>query len=379
MPYGVSGTSLETYQSRVWLSYPNQVGSENNGGTMFLSGPESLTDFATSDGGLIFTNTDRFLRKAYTALRQSGSFLYAIGDSSVSVVSNVQTTGGSSTSSPTTTFTYQNSDPQFGTPYRDTVEDFSNNIVFANAFGVFGIYGGSVRKVSGKIDKLFSDPDTNPIPSAIVQSAASANIFAQPVYVLLLTIRDPFTQNPENVLLIWTGKDWFAAQQSASLTFIGTFEHNSDIDAWGTDGTSLFPLFSNPSSSLVKSLSTKTYGGTTPFLIKGLHTVYLDAIDQTSGQTGISFSGSVDAIGIAVPAINSMTAALQSAPSGNLPFQSLLTFQAPQPLGAVYAAGWGAGIPQGYGTCLGVTLATTCADMVLRNAAIGYMPISAVA
>lgn len=375
MPFGVSGTSLETYQSRVWIGYPNQQGKENNGGTFLVSAPDSLTDFATSDGGDIFTNTDRFLRQNYTFLRQTSNFLYATGDSSVSVISNVQTQG----SPPSTTFSYQNSDPQIGSSWPNTAQDFSNTILFGNAFGVYGIYGGSVRKVSEKVDELFTNAVLPPAAGALTPTSAVANIYSQKIYLMLMTITDPFTLRPRNVMIGWDGKRWYVSSQTPALIFIGTQEVNSQITAWGTDGRSLYPLFDTPSTALVKVFSTKAYGGDKSYLINTLHSLYLDAVDVSDGQSGLSFSGTVDGIGLAVPVINTVTQALQSCPSGSYPLADSLVFQAAKPMGAVYGAGVGAGIPQVPAISLGVTLASSNADFKLRAITLGVIQTTGIA
>jgi hypothetical protein len=375
MPFGVSGTSIETYQARAWISYPNQQGKQNNGGTFFVSAPQSQTDFATSDGGDIFTNTDRYLRAQYTFLRQTSNFLYAIGDSSASVISNVQT-GGSPT---TTTFSYQNTDPQIGSSWRDTAQDFSNTILFANALGIYGLYGGSVRKVSKKLDRLFTNAVLPPTAGALTPTAAVANVYTQLVYLLLITITDPFTFKPRNVMLGWDGTEPFVVSQGPALTYIGTQEINSNPQAWGTDGASLYPLLNRPSASLVKVVASKQFGGNQSFMIKMTHSLYIDAEDLSSGQGGLSFSGSIDADGLAVPVVNSVTQALASCPSGSYPFAAPLSFVAPRGQGAVYACGVGAGMPQVPAVGVGLTMASSSPDFVLRNITVGYLEQTAIA
>lgn len=374
MPFGVSGTTLETYQSRVWIAVPFQQGTTSNGGTFFVSAPSSLTNFATSSGGDIFTNTDRFLRKNYTILRQTSNFLYAAADSSVSVISNVQT-GGSPTA---TTFSYQNTDPQTGTNWRDSAQDFYNTILFGNAFGAFGLYGGSVRKVSGKIDDIFTN-FVPPSQGGLVPTSAVANIFNIKVYLLLLTITDPFTAKPRNVMVMWDQANWYVASQTPALVQLCFQEIASNLQAWGSDGTSLYPLFNAPSSNLVKIVSTKLWNGASAFMVQGTHSLYLDAVDKSAGQVGITFTGSIDASGIAVPAQNSVTGALASCPSGSYGFTQDLTFVATQPLGAVYTVGVGGGIPQVPGFGLGVTLASSSPDFTLRNIIMGTIELTAVA
>ena len=375
MPFGVSGTTMETYQSRVWIAFPKQNGKQNNGGTFFVSAPESLVDFSTSAGGDIFTNTDRYLRAQYTFLRQTSNFLYAVADSSTSVISNVQT-GGTPT---TTIFSYQNADPQFGSSWRDTAQDFSNKIMFTNALGMYEIYGGSVRKATKKFDRLFTDAVLPPIAGALTPTSAVANIYSQLVYLTLMTVQDPFNFTSRNVMMYWDGTEGGIASQTPGLIYIGTQEINSNPQAWGTDGTSLYQLFATPSSSLVKVASTKMFGGQQSFLIKMTHSLYLDAEDLSAGQSGLTFTGSVDADGLAVPAINSVTSALASCPSGSYAFSAPLQFVAPKGNGAMYGCGVGAGMPQVPGIGIGVTLASSSPDYVLRNITLGYMQQTGIA
>ena len=106
--------------------------------------PESAPSYVR---GVQFTNTDGFLQTQYVHIQQSNGYLYFFGDDSVSVVSNVNTTG----SPATTTFNYQNVDPQTGIPWRDSLLPFGRTLLFGNNTGVYGIYGGAATKVSAKL------------------------------------------------------------------------------------------------------------------------------------------------------------------------------------------------------------------------------------
>lgn len=287
MPYGVSGAAIEIYSSRVWVVFPNQSTSQNNAGVFLVSAPSSLTDFAESDGGASFVNADRFLKVKYTAIRQSNGFLYPFGDSSVSVISNVQT-GGSPT---TTTFNYQNTDPQVGTPWRDSCADFGRTVLFANKLGVFGVYGGTATKVSEKVDDVF-DNMVLPEEGGVTPSTAVVSIQSNKVYLILLTILDPLTAEQRTVMLGWDSKKWFVVSQSAALTYIGGQEVDSVQYAWGTDGTSLYPLLDTTSSTLEKKLVTKLYGAKDIFLVKQALAFYMQAHDQSG--SGASFTVTVD-------------------------------------------------------------------------------------
>lgn len=286
MPFGVSGTYIETYQSRVWIPHPHQATSQQTGGIFNVSAPGSLTDFATSDGGLEFTSTDRYLRSRYTFLRQANGYLYPVGDSSVSVISNVQTSGNPAT----TTFTYANSDPQTGSNYQNSVADYGRTILFSNKLGVWGIFGGAVTKVSAKIDRLFQEgvfPGNAANTPCVTPSAAVVSLFDVKLYVNLMTINDPFTRVPRTVMLLWNEKEWFIASSQRSLIFIGGLETESDLFCYGTDGMSIYPMFLQPSVTLPKVMASKLWGADRIEIIKGAMRWYVAGRDLSAAQAGI--------------------------------------------------------------------------------------------
>jgi hypothetical protein len=356
MPYGVSGTTLEAFQSRVWIADPftppTNAPSQNNSNRFQVSAPGSISDFATSDGGLIFTSTDRFLRQQYVAMRQSNGYLYPIGDSSCSIISGVSTSGNP----PTTTFSYQNTDPQIGTPWRDSCQDFGRTILFANQLGVYGLYGGSVTKVSQTLDALFSLAKFPPTPGALTPTSAVANIYGGKYYLLLLTVLDQETLVATNKMLVWDESEWFMATQSKNLMFICTQEINSNITAWGSDGATLFPLFRAESSSLIKTLSTKLYGGNQPFLAKQVFSVLVQARNFQNFGYPVTVSLNLDTDANEFP-VGPKSFTFSVLGNYNLSWPMAMT-------GDTNAAG----------IYLGVTLTTTQADMVLSYLAITYTP-----
>lgn len=286
MPYSVSGDAIETFQSRVWLTHPKTKNSTDppSGGTILVSAPSSLTDFSISGGGVIFSNTGSVLRSQYTALRQVNGYLYAIGDSSVDVISNVQTSGDPSI----TTFNAQNIDQEIGTTYRDTVQVFGRTVLFGNQSGAFGIYGGAVTRISEKLNNLFL---TMVAPTTGVQPcSAAAYINNIKCYLMLATIEDPFGNAARNVMLAWTEDDWFVATQEITLTFIATQIVDSAIMAFGTDGSSIYQLFEQPSATLEKFLVTKQYGAQSFDVSKLAYNVNLHGEDLSSAASGFTAS-----------------------------------------------------------------------------------------
>ncbi len=354
MPFGVSGTALETFQSRVWIgncyTSPSLPASQTNGNTFFVSAPASLSDFATSDGGVLYTATDRFLRQQYVAMRQTNGYLYPIGDSSVSIVSGVTTSGNPST----TTFNYQNTDPQVGTPWRDSCQDYGRTVLFANPLGVFGLYGGAVTKVSQKLDPLFANA-VSPANGGLTPTSASADIFGRKYYILLLTYNDPITLESTNNMILWDEQDWWIASQSAALKFICTQEVNSDLAAWGSDGTSLYPMFTTPSSSLVSSLTTKLYGANQPFMVKQTYAFLVQG--QNVGTPGAALSMNVT--------LETEAGKYQVNDGAAISFSLASGFTTGYPLLMD-------GLTAPSGIFLGMTIKTSTADMTLNYLALAY-------
>jgi len=363
MPFGVSGTAIETFLNRVWISNPAQVGPTPSGNSFLVSGPGSLTNFATSAGGLLFNSSDRFLRVNYVALRQSNGYLYTFGDSSVSVINNVQTSGASAT----TSFNYQNANSQIGIAFRDSAQDYKQGILFANPNGVHGVYGGSVRTVSGKIVNLVNDAVFPPVVGAVSPSSAVATIHTIPVYLLLMTIKDPQTALYRTVMVGYDEKEWFVASQSSTLTYIGSQEVNSILNAWGTNGASLFPLFTTPSASLAKRVVSKAYGGEREFIVKEPLVLYLRVTDKSVAQTGVSMTAKMDSEGIATQIGSSPQLLPQSFPLVVAP--NFLAPDGTQPV-------WAAAASSVHGTAIGTTITSTSADFVISGISIGYRDVA---
>jgi hypothetical protein len=339
MPFGANGNAIETFNSRVWLTHQFQKFDLPTGGNFIVSVGESLTDFATSDGGVLFTTTDRFLRKQYNGLRQSNGYLYFFGDSSTSVVSNIQTQGNPIT----TTFTYQNVDPQVGMAWRDSVQDFGRTIVFANQTGIYALYGGQVSKISGKLDQLFDVAIFPPDSRAITPVSACATIHNVKHYFLLFTIHDPELGVPRNVMATWNEQTWTITSQTVPLTYIGTQEVNSQLFAWGTDGTSLYELFAQPSGALLKRLSTKMYGADSLFILKDFLNLYLQAQDLSAELAGVNFAVDMVSSGAAIQ--NPKSPSVANSLYTEVQFPDLLfppvAFTAPPPFFPVFGAGTG--------------------------------------
>ena len=257
MPFGVAGSAIETYQSRVWIS---------NGPLVQYSGSGSVADFSSANGGGAFSSNDSFLRRAFQSMKQSNGFLYLLADSSINNISNVQTNATTGI----TTFSNQNTDPQVGTSWPASVQVFSRKIVFANSFGVHVCIGGETQKISAALDGIYS---TTPL-DGFFPSSAVCDIFGISVYVLLLPVIDPVSKSQENELFMWDGRKWWASGQDVPLTFIATQEIDSVLTAWGTDGVNVYPMFQRPSVNFTKTIQSKLWDRPGYFTTKAMTRLY---------------------------------------------------------------------------------------------------------
>lgn len=252
LPTNQSGNAVQTYQGRLWTASVARID---------FTAPGSLTDFNVGDGGGGFKSNDSFLRVGFQKLIQTNGFLYMLADSSINYISGVQTSGNP----PTTTFTNQNADPEIGTPYGPTVQVFSRNIVFANAFGAQVSYGGAVTKISEALDGVY-----NSVPGfgGFVPSSAKAIIYGKRVWMLLIPVIDFITKQQINKLFMWNGKVWWSSQQDVPLIYVASQEIDSVLTAYGTDGKSIYPLFQQPSTGFTKTVQSKLWDQPGSYIVK---------------------------------------------------------------------------------------------------------------
>jgi len=272
MPNGVAGTYVETFQSRVWIC---------NGTNLLFTAGGNGAQFSAGSGGGVTPATDSFLRVGFTAVKQANGYLYLFGDSSINVISNVQTSASS-----VTTFNNQNTDPQVGCPWPATIVQWGRGLMFANPEGVYLLMGGAVEKISEDLDGLFLNAVFSPLPTGAV-----AWIFLMKCYCFTLRVTD-YLGNVRTVICVFTGKAWFIASQVTQPVYIDQQEINSVITAWGTDGFSLFQLFQTPSTALKKTLQGKLWQGDSYLIIKQPLRLYNKG--QDFSNNGYSFAGTLD-------------------------------------------------------------------------------------
>lgn len=364
MPFGVTGTAIETFQSRVWLTKDD---------TITFSAPASNDNFSTSSGGGTVQSTDNFLKVNFPALRQANGYLYPFGDSSIQVISNVQSFG----SPVTTTFNNSNTDPEIGTPWRDTVQAFGRALMFANENGIYGLFGGTAEKMSDKLDGIFLAIPNRAATSTGEPSSCLATIFDIRCYCCLIPIIDPFTGLQRNAMVCWDGKTWFVASQTKSLTFIATEMKDSTPIAWGTDGATIFPIFDTADTTLTKTLQSKLWSGDSFIVSKQTIGLYTQTEDNSG--VGVIYDVTIDSE-VASEAIVVSSGSTVSWVNNSAQLCTWINN------GSVLVT-WGAtgilltsqNIDSLYGYLIGLTLNSTSEDFTIIALAIGYRTFSSMA
>jgi|GEM_PF-3056705 len=293
--------ALEVYVNRLWVAGKNEIS---------FSKPGNAVDFTVEDGGGFILYFGDKLVHDYVDLAASGGYLFCFGDSSIDVINNVQESGGTQGANAVTSFNYANVDPVVGQRFPRPVGHWGRYFVLYNGAGIYFNQGGDCIPIGQKLSNIYDSLDS----SEFYPTMAPATMFNNRVMLFNGMFTDPFGVK-RNLLLMWHGTFWSVASQwyqgqQLTLTNIGTYEDNSIMRPFGTDGTRLFELFSQPDPNLPKRLSTKALQGDDPksrLTIKNLKRLYLDIHDNsgfptknnadqyvnTGNPLGVSFTGNV--------------------------------------------------------------------------------------
>jgi hypothetical protein len=305
-----------------------------------------VSDFATDDGGGSQQSNSSYLKIGYTRLIQSNGFLYLIADSSIDYISGVQTAG----SPPTTTFTLQNAAPTIGTPYPWSVVLRGQDIIFANAIGIYNIAGSQPSKISQMLDGFWASLHTMTSDfGGLNLSSAHATIFSREVWMTLAKFVNPVTTATVTQPCMWDGKRWFTSPQNMSMTYIASQEINSVFTSYGTNGTIIAPLFSVPSTAFTKTVQSKLWGEPGGAMITKMPERFWAIADYYS---------------VSSPSITATIDAVQVEPISGTVTNSTVTYTLAGPTAPLHFVTAPQAIGQ-QGVLVGVTVKTNCDDMAL--------------
>lgn len=291
MPSGLPGIyAMEVYKERLWVMGQTVVS---------FSAASVAIDFSSAGGGGSFPYHGDQLTVSRTDLHQMGGYLYLFNDSSVDVIGDLSYTnetviqgqvGNITTIS--TQFQLANIDPQIGQRFFRPVGVWEQVFTLYNGSGIYAMSGSAFTWASQKITNLLRTID----PSAFEPTQCPAHLFGKKWLLYNAMLTDIWGLK-RSLILAWSGPGegkWVILSQKLNLTHIASYEQNSCITPYGTDGASLYQLFARPDPELQKRLTTKLYNGETyALIIKSWKRAYLEFMDQYRGAEGVYFTGTV--------------------------------------------------------------------------------------
>ena len=295
-----SGTSIASYSGRIWIS---------SGRTILFTAPSSYNDFNPTDlaGSLIMT--DDTMKGSIQRLFSANNFLYVVGQNSINVISNVVVTNPQTSSTgaiivaATTTFSNTNITPTIGTMMPDSIVPFYRTIEFATDYGIIGLTGSTPQKISDDLDGVFPNVDFTQVPTG-----GLATIFNILCLCYLVKYNDPVSGQTRSLLAIHFNKMWYFSSQVAGLKFVATAYPDVDKPSlWGTDGNSLYKLFSNTTNSISQIITTKLWDMGSPLITKQVLKLGIETISSGQpAQITVSLDTDANSITYNTQSVNTM-------------------------------------------------------------------------
>lgn len=276
-------TSVATYAGRTWVSQGREI---------VFSSSLGFNDFITVSAGNVFI-TDATLHGNVLGLLSANNFLYFWGVDSFNVISDVVVASDGSTQ-----FTNTNLSASIGTLREFSVFPYYRYVMFMNDYGVYGLIGSTMVKLSDALDGLYPFIDfTKPITAGqcIVNNILCA------CFNFFLT---GYVNNPGRwVQAVFFDKKWFMSSQGA-VNFVAGSPVGGQLSLFGAAGKQLFRLYNNtlvPISSIVQTAlwpltdpirdKQAIQGGVEATLVNGA--VIVLTVDSPSNSAGTTFISTV--------------------------------------------------------------------------------------
>lgn len=225
---------VATFSGRVWVM---------QGRALTISAADSYNDFI-SVSATNFVFTDSTLHGNINALLSANNFLYAFGDSSVDVFSDVQVT-----STGQTVFTETNVSASIGSKFVNAIFAYFRSVLFMNQYGVYALVGSTTTKISDPLDGIFPRIDfTMPVSGGQVLInniiCAAFNFY----------YKDP-ARGTIPLQAIFFEKKWFLTNQGIinQLTSVPT---GGSVKLYGTSGNNLVTLYQDNASPIFSNVQT---------------------------------------------------------------------------------------------------------------------------
>jgi hypothetical protein len=256
-------TDVATYAGRLWVSQGRQL---------IYSGATNFNDFVGISAGSLFV-ADATLHGTILGLCVANNFLYFFGDDSVNVISDVlvNTSGN-------TNLTNTNISASIGTNLPFSVFPYYRYIMLQNDYGVYGLIGSTMVKLSDSLDGIYPMIDfTKPVTAGqvIINNilCASFNFFCKN-----LTFG-----GSRWIQAVFFDKKWFLSSQG-TINYVTGCPVGGTLGLYGVSGKQLFRLYADTGSNAVSSIvQTALWPLTDPIRDKQATKFAIEAILPTGG------------------------------------------------------------------------------------------------
>jgi hypothetical protein len=230
---------VEVFNNRLWMANNSTITFTANGTFNSLSG---------DSGSFVITDNDAV--NPIVGLKSYLGQLYIWGSNFIQVLGNLVDTG----SPAVTQFQKYTLESQIGILTEFSLVPLGVNIYFANSYGVWQLSGGVANKISEAVDGFFTNLTSNSS-----YSGGYCQIYSEPV---LCWHAQWAGDNNHTVICMNSDGRWFRAV-FGTITFITSITSsaitNNVPTVWGTDGTNIFQLFSNTSTTVTSSFNSKYF------------------------------------------------------------------------------------------------------------------------
>jgi hypothetical protein len=226
-------TDVASYAGRVWVS---------QGREMIYSAATNFNDFVgLSSGG--FYVTDSTLHGNILGMCVANNFLYFFGDDSVNVISDVLVN-----STGTTNLTNTNVSASIGTNLSASVFPYYRYIMLQNSYGVYGLIGSTMVKLSDALDGIYPFIDfTKPVTGGqvIINNilCASFNFYCN----------TGTFGGSRWIQAVFFDKKWFLTSQG-SINYVTGSPIAGTLGLYGVSGKQLYRLYNDSTDNAVSSI-----------------------------------------------------------------------------------------------------------------------------
>lgn len=231
-------TDVATYAGRTWVSQGRQL---------IYSGATNFNDFTGISAGSFYV-TDNTLQGNILGMLVANNFLYFYSVDSVNVISDVLVN-----SNGTTNLTNTNISASIGTNLPFSVFPYYRYVMMMNQYGVYGLIGSTMVKLSDALDGLY------PMIDFTKQVTAGQVVINNIVCACFNFYISSYTAPPGVTLTagyyqaVFFDKKWFLTEQS-SLDFVTGSPVGGTLGIYGASGANLYRLYSDTSTNAVSSI-----------------------------------------------------------------------------------------------------------------------------